>query len=120
MFLIKRNLNNMSSSERRSEILKKLCMRKHDTVANLAFEFQVSERTIRRDIEALSLEAPIYTQTGRYGGGVYILDDYKRNTTKRLTEEQAATLVKAVNYLRNNLPREISDRDLDVLDAIVA
>jgi len=44
---------------------------------NLAFEFGVSERTIRRDIDALSLVAPIYTQAGRYGGGVYILSDYK-------------------------------------------
>lgn len=36
-------------------------------------EFEVSERTISRDIEELSLTKPIYTKSGRYGGGVYIL-----------------------------------------------
>ena len=116
----------MNSAERRNEILRRLCIRKHDTVANLAFEFQVSERTIRRDIEALSLEAPIYTQTGRYGGGVYILDDYKktddfkRHANKKLTDEQALTLLKAVKYLRSNLPGDFSVKELDILDAIVA
>ena len=62
----------MGCAERRQEILKILCRRRHETVANLAFELCVSERTIRRDIETLSLSEPIYTQTGRYGGGVYI------------------------------------------------
>jgi len=67
----------MSLFERRTALLQRLYERKHDTLMNLAFEFGVSERTIRRDIDALSLVAPIYTQAGRYGGGVYILSDYK-------------------------------------------
>lgn len=59
-------------AERRSEIMKLLCRRRSETIRNLAFEFEVSERTIRRDIEILSLNEPIYTQVGRYGGGVYV------------------------------------------------
>ena len=51
-------------------------MRKHDLVANLAKEFNVSERTIRRDIEELSLYQPIYTKSGRHGGGVFISEDF--------------------------------------------
>ena len=66
----------MGTAERRKEIMKILCRRKHETVKNLAFEFGVSERTIRRDIEILSLTEPIYTQTGRYSGGVYVVEDY--------------------------------------------
>ena len=64
----------MGTAERRNEILKILCRRRHETIHNLASEFGVSERTIRRDIEALSISEPIYTQSGRYNGGVYIMD----------------------------------------------
>ena len=60
--------------ERRKEILDVMNVRRHDTVFNLAFEFGVSERTIRYDIEALSIDAPLYTTTGRYGGGVHMMD----------------------------------------------
>lgn len=63
----------MESAERRNKIIKTLCQRGHETVANLAYEFSVSERTIRRDIETLSESEPIYTQNGRYGGGIYVV-----------------------------------------------
>ena len=66
----------MGTAERRHEIMRLLCRRRHDTIENIAFEFGVSERTVRRDIEILSLSEPIYTQSGRYGGGVYIMEDY--------------------------------------------
>lgn len=66
----------MNVAERRAQIMKLLYRRKHETVANMAYEFGVSERTILRDVEALSLTEPIYTQAGRYGGGVYIMDGY--------------------------------------------
>ena len=67
------------TAERRKEIMKLLCKRRHETIPNLAIELGVSARTIRRDIEELSLSEPIYTQAGRYGGGVYVLDDYYIN-----------------------------------------
>ena len=66
----------MGTAERRNEILRILCRRRHETISGLSSEFSVSERTIRRDIEVLSLSYPIYTQTGRYYGGVYILDSF--------------------------------------------
>ena len=66
----------MGTAERRNAIMKLLCRRRHETVHNLAAEFGVSERTIRRDIEALSYTEPIYTQTGRYCGGVYVVEGY--------------------------------------------
>lgn len=66
----------MGTAERRNAIMKVLCRRRHETIGNLASEFGVSERTIRRDIEALSYTEPIYTQTGRYAGGVYVVDGY--------------------------------------------
>ena len=41
----------MRPNERRAAILDALCVRRQDTVANLAAEFGVNEKTIRRDIE---------------------------------------------------------------------
>lgn len=65
----------MGAAERRSLLLKKLRRRRYDKILNLAEEFGVSARTIRRDIEALSLTEPLYTQAGRHGG-VYMIDTY--------------------------------------------
>ena len=44
----------MDTVERRGELVKTLCRRRYERVENLAADFGVSERTIRRDIEALS------------------------------------------------------------------
>ena len=43
---------------------------------NLASELGVSIRTIQRDVENLSITEPIYTQTGKYTGGVYVVEGY--------------------------------------------
>jgi predicted DNA-binding transcriptional regulator YafY len=64
------------TTERRLAILRLLCRRRYETIKNIAAEFNISESTARRDIQALSRDAPIYTQTGRYGGGVYVTDNY--------------------------------------------
>ena len=45
-------------------------------MANLAAEFGVSVRTIKNDIDILSLSYPIETIRGRYGGGVRVADGY--------------------------------------------
>ena len=66
----------MGTAERRYEIMKLLCRRRYETIRNLASEFGVSMRTIQRDIEALSRTEPIYTQFGKYGGGVYVVEGY--------------------------------------------
>lgn len=66
----------MGTAERRHQIMKTLCRRRYETIRNLAFEFGVSMRTIQRDIEALSRTEPIYTQFGKYGGGVYVVEGY--------------------------------------------
>ena len=66
----------MGTAERRYEIMKILCRRRYETIRNLASEFGVSMRTVQRDIEALSRTEPIYTQFGKYGGGVYVVEGY--------------------------------------------
>lgn len=67
---------NMTPSERREAILNVLCQRRYDKVANLAYEFGVTERTIKSDIEELTLAHPIETLRGRYGGGIKVADGY--------------------------------------------
>lgn len=74
------------------EILEVLCRRRSDTVENLASEFGVSKRTIKYDIEYLSLSYPVYTVQGN-GGGIYITDGYKLGR-KYLTETQSELLEK--------------------------
>ena len=81
----------MSANERRKQILDLLCQRRRDTVQNLATEFGVCERTIRRDIEELTLTYPLETARGRYGGGVRMADWYFQNRPK-LSPKQTALL----------------------------
>ena len=78
----------MSYAERREAILEVLCIRRHDTYRNLAFEFQVSRETIRQDIAVLMCSYPIETVRGRYGGGVKIADGFYLYR-KKLTARQA-------------------------------
>ena len=100
----------MTASERRMKILEVLCERRHDLVSNLAFEFNVNERTIRRDILELSLEYPVYTETGRYHGGVYIDDDYYLGK-QYLSEEQLALII--------SLQDTVGDDQRRILQSIV-
>lgn len=83
----------MGTNERRNAILKALCRRRYETISNLATEFEVSERTIRRDIEVLSYTEPIYTQTGRHAGGVYVVDGYSADRMY-MSEDEIALLCK--------------------------
>lgn len=77
-----------SALDRRQQILDRLTIRRQDTVKNLANEFKVNERTIRRDICILSRDYMICTVQGR-GGGIRIPDGYYAATMRpRLTEEQ--------------------------------
>ena len=108
----------MGTAERRNAIMKALCRRRHDTIHSVASEFDVSERTIRRDIEALSYTEPIYTQTGRYGGGVYVVDGYYMDRMY-MTEDETRILnklYKAVQTERDFL----NARELCVFQGIIA
>ena len=46
-------------NDRQQQIINLLCQRRSDTVQNLATELGVCERTIRRDIEELTLTYPL-------------------------------------------------------------
>lgn len=101
----------MSAMERRQQILDLLCQRRKDTVQNLADELGVCERTIRRDIDALTLSYPIETVCGRYGGGVKLADWYSQ-TRRRLSPKQTALL--------KRLSAGLQGEDRDEMDRILS
>ena len=100
----------MGPNERRQEIMETLCHRRQETMANLAFEFGVSVRTIRNDIDCLSLSYPLETIRGRYGGGVRVMDGFYMNR-KYLKPEQRDLLVR--------LSQNLSGKDLAVMNGIL-
>jgi predicted DNA-binding transcriptional regulator YafY len=91
----------MGPNERRLEIMETLCHRRHETMENLAFEFGVSVRTIRNDIDHLSLSYPLETVRGRYGGGVKVMDGFYMNR-KYLNHEQKDLLERLRTSLSGN------------------
>jgi predicted DNA-binding transcriptional regulator YafY len=100
----------MGPNERRMEIMEVLCQRRHDTMKNLAFEFGVTERTIRNDISILSLSYPLETIRGRYGGGVKVMDGFYMNR-KYLKPEQ--------KNLLERLSTSLSGQDLSIMNSIL-
>ncbi len=109
----------MEVAERRKAIMIILCKRRFETVSNLAYEFNVNERTIRRDINALSLREPIYTRQGRYDGGVYIIDNYYTNFLY-FNDEQIKVLNKLVYWLETNNTGNFSSKEISILKNLIS
>lgn len=99
----------MTASERRNAILEDLCMRRFEKVSNLAFQYGVTERTIRNDILILSLEYPIYTAKGN-GGGVYVDERFKLGKAYLKSEQQ--------ELLERILPG-LDEKDAEVMKSII-
>ena len=87
----------MKAIERRQELLNTLCRRRHDKIDNLAFEFCVSERTIRRDIQELRNSAGVHIEEGYYLNKQY------------LKPEQKAFLETIANRLRGEEREKMQD-----------
>ena len=99
------------NNNRHQQIINLLCQRRSDTVQNLAAELGVCERTIRRDIEELTLTYPLETVRGRYGGGVRMADWYFQDRPK-LSPKQTALL--------KRLAVGLHGEDLDEMTQILA
>lgn len=97
--------------ERQRAILDVIFRERHTTETALATAFGVSERTIRKDILALSCELPIKTTRGRYGGGIY-LEEWFTPHSNVLSDKQEALLKQVKGTL--------SGDNLIVLNSILA
>ena len=100
----------MTGPERREAIIEALCLRRHEVIDNLAFEFGVTRRTIERDVLILTLSYPIYATKG-YGGGVHVMDGYHLARASKMNEEQLALLDK--------LSRTLTGKEKETMESII-
>jgi len=83
--------------------------RKHVTAKELAEYFEVSTRTILRDIDTLAEAGiPVYTTKGK-GGGIFIMDRFILNKTTVSKEEQEQILF-ALQSLK--LTEQVEEKEL--------
>ncbi|QXE20741.1 YafY family protein [Clostridium sp. 001] len=86
-----------------------LLNRKKISAAELAEKFEVSVRTIYRDIEAINMSGiPIVSQSGN-NGGFYIMDNYKINH-QFLTLDDMISIVEALR----NINEVLNDKNVDL------
>ena len=109
----------MGTAERRAEIMRILCRRRHETISKLAEEFGVSTRTIQRDIEILSMTEPIYTQCGRYDGGIYVAENFVMNRMY-MTEPELSVLHKLAFFAENEAVCDLNNTELSTLKRIIS
>lgn len=99
-------------------ILTLLLQRGRMTAPELAARFEVSRRTISRDVETLCQAGiPLVTTQGA-GGGIAIAPGY-RIDPRLLTQEELSTLVSGLMGVESVLQRPVSPNILDKLQAPV-
>ncbi len=92
----------MQVNNRLFEIVYILIQKKKVTAKELANRFEVSTRTIYRDIEILSrANIPVYATKGKEGG-IGILDEYVLNKTI-LTEEEQNQILFVLQGMKKDL-----------------
>lgn len=100
----------MNVVERREKIMRIMYRRRYETIENLARECEVSTRTILRDINKMMNIEPIYTQSGRYGGGVYIVEGSTPNILY-LKDNEINLMIKILEYLESLKNSLISEKE---------
>ena len=98
----------MTANERRAEIMRILIGRRRETMARLARELGVTDRTIRTDITMLTVDYPLDTVRGN-GGHVKVADWYHPHK-RMLNHEQQTVLVQLLdkaNESQQKVLREI-------------
>lgn len=108
----------MGTAERRYELMKMLCRRRHETIRNLASEFDVSMRTIQRDVEALSLTEPIYTRSGKHCGGVYVSEGYSLD--RMYMKEPELDLLQKLYIAADRNRSLLTDGEKEMLKALIS
>ena len=98
------------------EIIYILLEKKTVTAKELAERFEVSIRTIYRDIESLSSAGiPVFMSKGK-GGGISLLSDFVLNKTV-LTQDEKDNIISALNAIKS-IDMESSDSALGRLSSL--
>ncbi|KRE34292.1 helix-turn-helix transcriptional regulator [Paenibacillus sp. Soil724D2] len=93
------------SLSRHFEIVYMLLHKKKVTADELAKHFEVSKRTIFRDIDALSAAGiPIYSSRGK-GGGISLMEGYVLNTSLLSEQEQGDILMALQSVAAATIPQ---------------
>lgn len=106
----------MGTAERRLEILKYLCKKRHATMPELSEQFGVSLRTIQRDIYEIetTFRVPIDVKCGKYDGGVYVIGNYSFDRTYMHSDE--IILLRKIQGIVEN---KISEKESVILLQII-
>lgn len=98
------------------EMVYMLLERKCVTASEFAEHFEISVRTVYRDVEVLSASGiPVYMQKGK-GGGIRLLQDFVLNKTV-LTQHEREEILSSLQAL-NNLTIEKTDTALKKLGSL--
>ena len=100
-----------TTSERRLAIRDAISERRHTTVRELARDFGVCERTIFRDLEAISATTSFYYSRGT-GGGVHATDGWYASK-RYYTGEQEAFLRKLQEGLQTDSDKRMMESILN-------
>lgn len=91
---------------------------KKTTIAQLAEKFEVSKRTIMRDLDVISnLGVPIYTQPG-YQGGVLIPNSYKFQQSF-FTPDEIEDLILALHIIGQFRRKDVKNSILKKIELLV-
>lgn len=103
---------------RQLEVLLYLMEAKKSTYAELAQHFEVSKKTIIRDIDKLSgMGVPVYTQPG-YEGGVFISPDYRFNKSF-FTASEIEKIILALHIVHHLTPEDNKNSALKKLELLI-
>jgi len=108
----------LSTTERQMKLLRVLAQRRYDTLSNLAFEFDVTQRTILRDMAEISPYISVYCKRGRFDGGVYVDPNFRMDRAYMMPEE-LALLTKIRSCMRSGLDSMFSAEEGHILDQII-
>ncbi len=95
----------MTANERRTEIMRILIGRRHETMTHLARELGVTDRTIRTDVTILTVDYPLETVRGN-GGCVKVADWYHPHKNI-FSREQESVLISLLDKTDESSQRKV-------------
>jgi len=99
-------------------ILSEIVLQDFRNYRNLALEFDVTQRTILRDIDVIARYIPVYCKRGRFDGGVYVDPNFRMDRAYMMPEE-LSVLKKVRSTMENDTKPSFSVEDISILDRII-